>query len=175
MQYRMNKSIKFRESFRPFAPAVLRDHVSTIFEVPATGVDSPYMLFVAPVKEAWRLPIRDEDRANLQSDDIMKRLAVCRSKLQSITHVDYSARLQSVDEERHGRYYRLISRFHQMTGVPVIVNTSFNVASEPIVATPEDAFHCFMKTDIDVLVMENALLFKAEQPAGLKEHIVGSF
>ncbi|CAN5234214.1 carbamoyltransferase [soil metagenome] len=170
MQSRMNRSIKFRESFRPFAPCVLKERAHEVFTVPP-GEDSAYMLSTWYVRDDVRIPL-DEKGARLDEDpDLMTRLSIQRSKLPAITHVDYSARIQTVDEERHGRFYRLLNQFHALTSCPVIVNTSFNVRGEPIVCTPEDALHCFMKTDMDCLVLENYVLEKQAQPADLAEHI----
>lgn len=167
MQQTMNLKIKFRESFRPFAPCVLRECVDTVFEM-RPGEDSPYMLFVAPVREDWRVSLTPEERKRMQDPDLRIRVSVPRSKVPAITHVDYSARIQTVDSERHGRFYRLMRRFYELTGCPVIVNTSFNIRSEPIVCTPEDAYRCFMATEIDSLVLENFLLLKDDQPPGLR-------
>jgi len=168
MQTKMNVKIKFRESFRPFAPCVLREQVHEVFET-RPEEDSPYMLFVAPVREEWRLEPSDEDRRKMEDPDLRVRVSVPRSRVPAITHVDYSARLQTVDAERHGRYYRLIRRFFERTGCPVIVNTSFNIRGEPIVCTPEHAFRCFMATDMEALVLEDFLLLKDRQSAGLLE------
>jgi carbamoyltransferase len=166
MQRTMNLKIKFRESFRPFAPVVLREHAHEVFEVPP-GADLPYMLFVAPVREEWRTTLDDEERRRMEDPDLTVRVSVARSRLPAITHVDYSARVQTVDEERHGRFYHLLRRFHDHTGCPVVVNTSFNIRGEPIVCTPADAVRCFLATDMDALVLENRLLLKASQPTGL--------
>jgi carbamoyltransferase len=125
------------------------------------------MLFVAPVRDEWRVELSDEDRRRMRDPDLRTRVSVVRSRLPAITHVDFSARIQTVDAERHGRYYRMMRRFHERTGCPVIVNTSFNIRGEPIVCTPEDAFRCFMATDMDALVVEDFVLLKSEQPAGL--------
>ena len=168
MQAKMNVKIKFRESFRPFAPCVLREHVHEVFET-RPEEDSPYMLFVAPVRGAWRLDLSEEDRVKMEDPDLRIRVSVPRSRVPAITHVDYSARLQTVDEERHGRYYRLIRQFYERTGCPVIVNTSFNIRGEPIVCTPEHAFRCFMATDMEALVLGDFLLLKDRQPVGLLE------
>ena len=157
MQSVMNLKIKFRESFRPFAPIVLAEHAHEIFDM-AGGQDSPYMLVVSPVTEEMRLEEDDGDTSGLD------KLKVTRSKVPAITHVDHSARVQTVDEDRNPRLHRLMTRFYERTGSPVLINTSFNVRGEPIVCTPEDAFHCFMGTDMDVLVLENHLLLKTEQP-----------
>ncbi|MGH7506124.1 MAG: carbamoyltransferase C-terminal domain-containing protein, partial [Longimicrobiales bacterium] len=170
MQQTMNLKIKFRESFRPFAPCVLRDHVHEVFET-AIREDSPYMLFVAPVRHEHRLPIDAEAQERMSDPDLRVRVSVPRSTLPAITHVDHSARMQTVDDERHGRFARLMEQFRARTGCPVIVNTSFNIRGEPIVCTPEDAFRCFMATDMDGLVLEDHLLLKAEQPAGLAEDV----
>jgi carbamoyltransferase len=161
MQKVMNLKIKFRESFRPFAPSVLSEKAGAYFEM-ATDKDSPYMLLVAPLREDRRTPIGGEFD-HLKGVD---KLNVRRSEVPAITHVDYSARVQTVDANRHGRYYRLIKRFEDMTGCPVIINTSFNVRGEPIVCSPEHAYHCFMATNMDVLVIEDYVLLKSEQPAG---------
>lgn len=168
MQANMNLKIKFRESFRPFAPSVLRDHVDEVFEM-RSQEDSPYMLLVAPVREALRTTLTPEQRQHLSSDDLRLRASVSNSELPAISHVDYSARVQTVDAERHGRYYRLLRRFHELTSCPVIVNTSFNIRGEPIVRTPEEAYRCFMATDIDCLVLEDHILFKKDQPEGLQQ------
>ncbi len=157
MQSQMNLKIKFRESFRPFAPSVLRERVSDYFDLDS---DSPYMLLVAPVREDRRIPFTDDE----QSLFGIEKLNVPRSDIPAVTHVDYSARVQSVDEERNGAYYRLIAAFEQRTGCPVVVNTSFNVRGEPIVCTPEDAYRCFMRTDMDVLVIDSFFLRKEDQP-----------
>jgi carbamoyltransferase len=163
MQRTMNLKIKYRESFRPFAPCVLRDHVADVFEM-RVNEDSPYMLQVAPVREALRMPLSARQRREMLADDLCVRASVPRSSLPAVTHVDYSARVQTVDPERHGRYHRLIQRFYERTGCPVIVNTSFNIRAEPIVCTPEDAYRCFMATDIDCLVVEDQILHKDAQP-----------
>jgi carbamoyltransferase len=155
MQSVMNQKIKFRESFRPFAPAVLLDHVDDWFERTA-GEESPYMCLVAPVAAAQRTRAGDHAQG-------FDKLGVVRSTIPAVTHVDLSARLQTVDAERHGRFHLLLERFHRLTGCPVLVNTSFNVRGEPIVCTPHDAFRCFMATGMDVLIVEDAVLFKAEQ------------
>jgi carbamoyltransferase len=166
MQQKMNVKIKFRESFRPFAPCVLREHVDQYFEM-RPEEDSPYMLLVAPVKERWRTTLSEEDRRKMEDPDLRVRLSVPRSTVPTITHVDYSARVQTVDAERHGRFYRLIRRFYEATGCPVIVNTSFNIRGEPIVCTPEDAYRCFLATDMDCLVLENHVLLKEDQAFSL--------
>ncbi len=162
MQAAMNLKIKFRESFRPFAPSVLRERASEFFAL-GPQHESPYMLQVAPLLESQRVPLSEDDRRVMATaSDLFKRLHVVRSKLPAITHVDYSARIQTVDEKRHGRYYRLIKAFEHLTGSPVIVNTSFNVRGEPIVCTPEQAYRCFLGTDMDALVLENCVLLKEQ-------------
>jgi carbamoyltransferase len=165
MQQKMNLKIKYRESFRPFAPCVLREYVDSVFEM-RPGEDSPYMLLVAPVRYAWRTTLSEDDQRRLQDPDLRIRVAVPRSRVPAITHVDYSARIQTVDADRHGRLYRLMRRFHALTDCPVIVNTSFNIRGEPIVCTPSDAYQCFLATEMDVLVLENCILLKEAQPVG---------
>jgi len=161
MQEVMNLKIKFRESFRPFAPAVLREDVHEYFDM-RVGEDSPYMLLVAPVNpDKLRAPA---DGANNAKG--LDRLKVTRSVIPAVTHVDCSARVQTVDRERHPRFCRIIEAFKRKTGCPVVINTSFNVRGEPIVNTPEDAYRCFMGTNMDALVIENFVLLKDEQPDG---------
>jgi len=162
MQTVMNLKVKYRESFRPFAPCVLREHVDQYFDMRA-GEDSPYMLLVAPVKEHRRKPLTPEQQ-KLQGIELLK---APRSEVPAITHVDYSARVQTVDDTRHPRLRRLMSKFHEVTGCPVIVNTSFNLSWEPIVNRPEEAYRTFMSSDIDVLVLNNAVLVKDNQQANL--------
>ena len=163
MQQKMNLSIKYRESFRPFAPCVLRERVDSVFET-RPNEDSPYMLQVAQVRQDWRLTPTDEEQRLMQDPDLRIRVAVPRSRIPAVTHVDYSARIQTVDADRHGRFYRLMRRFDDLTDCPVVVNTSFNIRGEPIVCTPLDAFLCFLGTEMDVLVLENCLLLKDAQP-----------
>ena len=160
-QTQMNLSIKYRESFRPFAPSVLEEKTAEYFEL---DTPSPYMLLVASVKEEIRAPLSKEDQETMADPDLLKRVRLKRSSLPAITHVDYSARVQSVSANRNDRYYRLIKKFDQRTGSGVIVNTSFNVKGEPIVHTPQDAYRCFMATEMDILVLENHVLIKSEQP-----------
>jgi carbamoyltransferase len=160
MQATMNLKIKFRESFRPFAPVVLQEHAHEWFGM-RPGQESPYMLLVAPVLEGHRVPIPADQQQLMQTDpDLRRRVNVVRSSVPAITHVDYSARVQTVDEERNPRFYRLMKAFHALTGCAVLVNTSFNVRGEPIVCTPQDAVRCFLATDMDVLVMEDIMLRK---------------
>jgi carbamoyltransferase len=168
MQQKMNLKIKYRESFRPFAPCVLREHVHQVFEM-RPNEDSAYMLQVAPVRQEWRTELTVEERQRMQDPDLRIRVSVPRSRLPAITHVDYSARIQTVDPVRHGRFYRLMKRFYDVTGCPVIINTSFNIRGEPIVCTPAEALHCFTATEMDVLVLENHVLVKEAQPVGLLE------
>jgi carbamoyltransferase len=167
MQQTMNLKIKYRESFRPFAPCILREHAHRIVEVPE-GEDSPYMLFVADIRPELRASLSPEELERLQDPDLRVRVAVPRSSLPAITHVDYSARVQTVDRERHGRFHRLMQTFLDRTGCPVVVNTSFNIRGEPIVCTPEDAYRCFIATEMDALVLEDYLLLKTAQPAGFE-------
>ena len=158
MQSVMNLKIKFRESFRPFAPAITREHVAEWFEI---DEDSPYMLLVAGVQASQRIPVSD------QAKDLwgIDKLNVPRSTIPAVTHVDYSARIQTVRRDTNPLYYDIIDAFYRQTGCPVIVNTSFNVRGEPIVCTPEDAYRCFMRTNMDALVLENFVLLKEDQPA----------
>ena len=157
MQSVMNLKIKYRESFRPFAPIVLAEKAAEYFDM-AGDTDSPYMLVVSPVAPEQHLPVDEGNTIGLD------KLKIIRSRIPAVTHVDYSARVQTVDRVRNPRLHRLISRFDEKTGCPVLINTSFNVRGEPIVCTPEDAYHCFMGTDMDVLVLENSILLKSEQP-----------
>ncbi|PLX46797.1 MAG: hypothetical protein C0613_16015 [Desulfobulbaceae bacterium] len=158
MQKKMNLKIKYRESFRPFAPSVLEEKAAEWFELEH---DSPYMLLVADVKEDKRCLV-DEDKKNLWG---IKQLQVARSEIPAVTHVDCSARIQTVSRETNPRYHALISAFYRRTGCPVVVNTSFNVRGEPIVESPLDAYRCFMRTEMDVLVLGDCLLLKEEQPS----------
>ncbi|MCX5644803.1 MAG: carbamoyltransferase [Phycisphaerae bacterium] len=169
MQSTMNLKIKFRESFRPFAPCVLREDVAEYFET-RPQEDSPYMLLVAAVREQKRL----RPQANPESLQGLDKLKVKRSVIPAVTHVDYSARIQTVDAERHPRLHKLITAFKQRTGCPVIINTSFNIRGEPIVCSPQDAYRCFMATNMDVLVLENQILYKQEQPQA-KQHEIDEY
>ena len=161
MQKLLNLKVKFRESFRPFAPSVLRENVPEWFDLDA---DSPYMLLVADVRPEHRIAMTPEQQALFGID----KLNVPRSSIPAVTHVDYSARIQTVHADTNPRYHALISRFRDLTGCPIVVNTSFNVRGEPIVCTPEDSFKCFMGTDIEVLAVGNAYLEKSRQPEHLK-------
>ena len=158
MQSVMNLKIKYRESFRPFAPAILAERARDYFDLEEV---SPYMLMVAPVKESLRLPMTDEHSA-LQG---LEQLNAPRSAIPAVTHVDYSARVQTVHAETNARFHALLRAFEEATGNGILVNTSFNIRGEPIVCTPEDAYRCFMSTEMDYLVIENCFLSKAEQPA----------
>jgi carbamoyltransferase len=158
LQSTMNVKTKFRESFRPFAPVVLKERVSDYFDM-APDTDSPYMLLVAPVREERRIAMNGDQPKGLD------KVKAVRSDIPAVTHVDYSARVQTLDRERHGRFYELVKAFEQQTGCPVMINTSFNVRGEPIVCTPEQAYRCFMATNMDALVVERFVLLKADQPA----------
>jgi len=162
MQSIMNLKIKYRESFRPFAPAVKAESVSDWFEIDRK---SPYMLIVAPVKEDKRKPMTEEQEKLFG----IEKLNIPRSELPAVTHVDYSARIQTIHQETNPRFHDLISQFESRTGCPVLINTSFNVRGEPIVSSPEDAYRCFMRTEMDYLVMENILLSKEDQPEQMKD------
>jgi carbamoyltransferase len=168
MQKKLNLKVKYRESFRPFAPSVLREHVSEWFDI---DVDSPYMLMVAPVHERHRREMTSEEQRLFGID----KLNVPRSSVPAVTHVDYSARVQTVHRETNPLYHDLIGRFHRLTGCPVLVNTSFNVRSEPIVCTPEDAFRCFMGSEIDVLAAGSCYLIKDEQDPALRRNYQDEF
>jgi carbamoyltransferase len=162
MQSVMNLKIKYRESFRPFAPAVLAEDVSTYFE---QDRPSPYMLIVAPVRESLRIPMSAEQQRLFG----IEKLNVRRSQIPAVTHVDYSARVQTVHLDTNPRFHALLEKFKERTGCSVLVNTSFNVRGEPIVCTPEDAYRCFMRTEMDYLVVESYLLAKSDQPAWEKD------
>jgi carbamoyltransferase len=170
MQSTMNLKIKFRESFRPFAPVVLRERAAEWFDLDPKH-ESPYMLLVADVLEHRRVSVDAEEKKTMTDDpDLRRRVNVVRSEIPAVTHVDYSARLQTVDLERNPRLYRLLLAFDRLTGCPVLINTSFNVRGEPIVCTPEDAYRCFVATDMDVLVMEDFVIAKdaVTRDAGLQ-------
>jgi carbamoyltransferase len=168
MQATMNLKIKFRESFRPFAPCVLRECVHDWFGM-RPNEDSPYMLLVAPVLDQHRVPAAGPVAAGAGEDDpdLRRRVSTVRSSVPAITHVDYSARVQTIDEQ-HGRFQRLLKMFHEKTGCPILVNTSFNLSWEPIVMTPQEAYHTFMQSEMDVLVLEDCVLRKEQQPLGLR-------
>jgi carbamoyltransferase len=168
MQKLLNLKVKYRESFRPFAPAVLREDVADWFEYDG---DSPYMLVVADVVENHRHQISAEEQSLFGID----KLNVQRSDIPAVTHIDYSARIQTVHKDTNPAYHALISRFKELTGCPVIVNTSFNVRGEPIVCTPEDAFNCFMGTETEMLVIGNTILLKDQQDPTLKRDYKNTF
>jgi carbamoyltransferase len=168
MQSLLNLKVKYRESFRPFAPSVLREDVTQWFELDG---DSPYMLLVADVVERRRRAMSAEEQKLFG----IAKLNVPRSDIPAVTHVDYSARIQTVHRQTNPRYHALISAFKKRTGCPVIVNTSFNVRGEPIVCTPEDAFRCFMGTEIEGLAAGNCFLRKEDQDPGLKRNYEGAF
>jgi carbamoyltransferase len=168
MQKLLNLKVKYRESFRPFAPSVLREHVGEWFDL---DDDSPYMLLVADVSKHCRIEMTADQQLLFGID----KLNVPRSTIPAVTHVDYSARVQTVHADTNPRYHALISRFHELTGCPVIVNTSFNVRGEPIVCTPEDSFRCFMGTEIEILAVEGCLLDKADQDMSLRQRYEGAF
>ncbi|HNQ73511.1 MAG TPA: carbamoyltransferase [Verrucomicrobiota bacterium] len=163
MQARMNLCIKFRESFRPFAPCVLRERAADYFALRADQ-ESPYMLLVADLLEKHRRQLSAAQIHQMRTDpDLRQRINIVRSTLPAVTHLDYSARVQTVDASRHGRFHRLLTAFAEHTGCPVLINTSFNIRGEPIVATPHDAHQCFLATDLDVLVLEDFVLHKEQQ------------
>jgi carbamoyltransferase len=168
MQYNLNMKVKHRESFRPFAPSVLREDVSDWFELDS---DSPYMLIVADVRKDRRRAMTPDEQAHFGID----KLNISRSEIPAVTHVDYSARIQTVHAKTNPLFHRLLTRFKEMTGCPVLVNTSFNVRGEPIVCTPEDAFRCFMGSELDLLVVGNCILRKIEQNASLKQDYSTAF
>jgi len=163
MQKQLNLKIKYRESFRPFAPSILCENVENWFDL---NINSPYMLLVANVKKSRLVDLNDEQKSLFGID----KLNLIRSSVPAITHVDYSARIQTVDANTNPRYYALISKFNEITGCPILVNTSFNIRGEPIICTPTDAFRCFMGTEMDLLVIENYILLKDEQDKNVKEN-----
>ena len=168
MQKNLNLKVKYRESFRPFAPSVLREDLSTWFDM---SVDSPYMLLVSNINTEKKIEMTKEQK-NLFGID---KLNIKRSEIPAVTHVDYSARVQTVTKDSNRRYYDLISKFKEKTGCPLIVNTSFNVRGEPIVNSPTDAFNCFMGTELDYLVIGNCILEKSKQDPNLKKDYTEEF
>ena len=168
MQKELNLKVKFRESFRPFAPSVLREEAANWFEI---DVASPYMLFVANIKKEFQIPM-SHDQKNLFGID---KLNIKRSKVPAVTHVDYSARIQTVNKKTNSRYYKLIKKFNELTKCPILVNTSFNIRGEPIVCSVEDAYRCFIGTNLDILVIEDFILFKSDQNQSLKEDYKKNF
>jgi carbamoyltransferase len=162
MQSALNQKIKFRESFRPFAPCILKEHAHEWFDMPR-GTESPYMMFTFPLRADRRLPLSDAQRQAMEHDpDLPRRLSIARSPVPAVTHVDFSARVQTVDEARNPRLDRLLKTFEALTGCPLLVNTSFNVRGEPIVCTPADAWRVFQATEIDVLVLEDLVVYKSD-------------
>ncbi len=168
MQKNLNLKVKYRESFRPFAPSVLREDLSNWFDL---NVDSPYMLLVANIHRSKKIEMSTEQNKLFG----IEKLNIKRSTIPAVTHVDYSARIQTVNKNTNKRYYDLISKFKEKTGCPVIVNTSFNVRGEPIVNTPTDAFNCFMGTELDYLVIGNCVLDKNKQNKKLKKDYTKEF
>ena len=168
MQRNLNLKVKYRESFRPFAPSILRENLSDWFDI---NVDSPYMLLVANINSKKKIEMTEEQKKLFGID----KLNIKRSEIPAVTHVDYSARIQTVKKNTNNRYYDLISKFNEKTGCPVIVNTSFNVRGEPIVNSPSDAFNCFMGTDLDFLVIGNCILDKNKQNPNLKKNYSNEF
>ena len=163
MQKELNLKVKFRESFRPFAPSILIEDVSNWFDLKN---ESPYMLLVADVKKELQIQMSKEDQTLFGID----KLNIKRSSIPAVTHVDYSARIQTVHKETNPRYHNLLKKFKEITGCPVLVNTSFNVRGEPIVCSIKDAFNCFMGTNLDILVCENFILYKNDQDGSLKKN-----
>jgi carbamoyltransferase len=168
MQKNLNLKVKYRESFRPFAPSILKEDLSNWFNL---NVDSPYMLLVAEIKSDKKIEMTEEQKQLFGID----KLNIKRSEIPAVTHVDYSARIQTVTQKNNKPYYDLISKFKEITGCPVIVNTSFNVRGEPIVNTPTDAFNCFMGTELDYLVIGNCILEKNKQDPNLKKDYTKEF
>ena len=168
MQKELNLKIKFRESFRPFAPSVLKEDLNEWFEL---NVDSPYMLLVSDVKKNIQVPMSKKDKELFGID----KLNIKRSSIPAVTHVDYSARIQTVHQETNPKYYNLIKKFKEITDCPILVNTSFNVRGEPIVCSIEDAFQCFMGTNLDILVCENIVMHKEKQNQSLLKSYQNKF
>jgi carbamoyltransferase len=168
MQKNLNLKVKYRESFRPFAPSILREDLSNWFNL---NVESPYMLLVAEIKSDKKIEMTEEQKQLFGID----KLNIKRSEIPAVTHVDHSARIQTVTQKNNKAYYDLISKFKEITGCPVIVNTSFNVRGEPIVNTPTDAFNCFMGTELDYLVIGNCILDKNKQDPILKKDYTKQF
>ena len=163
MQKNLNLKVKYRESFRPFAPSILKEDLSEWFDM---NVESPYMLLVADINPKKKIQMTDNQKKLFG----IEKLNIKRSEIPAVTHIDYSARIQTVSKETNSRYYDLISKFKEKTGCPVLVNTSFNVRGEPIVNSPTDAFNCFMGTDLDILVIGNCYLKKENQKNELKQN-----
>ena len=168
MQKNLNLKVKYRESFRPFAPSILKEDLSNWFSL---NVESPYMLLVADINDEKKIKMTEEEEQLFGID----KLNIKRSEIPAVTHVDYSARIQTVTQNNNKPYYDLISKFKEITGCPVIVNTSFNVRGEPIVNTPTDAFNCFMGTELDYLIIGNCILEKNKQDQNLKKDYTKQF
>ena len=168
MQKNLNLQVKYRESFRPFAPSVLKEDLSEWFDI---KVDSPYMLLVSRINSKKKIEMTDEQKKLFG----IKKLNVKRSEIPAVTHVDYTARIQSVNKQTNKKYFDLLLKFKEKTGCPVLVNTSFNVRGEPIVNTPTDAFNCFMGTELDYLVIGNCILEKSKQDPNLKKDYTKEF
>ena len=168
MQKELNLKVKFRESFRPFAPSILIDDVANWFDL---DIESPYMLLVANVKKKIQIQINEKDKKLFG----IEKLNIKRSSIPAVTHVDYSSRIQTVHQETNSKYYNLLKKFKEITSCPILVNTSFNVRGEPIVCSIKDAFNCFMGTNLDILVCENFILYKNEQDQNLKKNYQKEF
>ena len=168
MQKNLNLKVKYRESYRPFAPSVLKEDLSDWFEIEA---DSPYMLLVAKIKSKKKIEMTDTQKKLFGID----KLNIKRSEIPAVTHIDYTARIQTVNKNNNKRYYDLINKFKERTGCPILVNTSFNVRGEPIVNTPSDAFRCFMGTELDYLVIGNCILDKNKQNLDLNKDYKNKF
>ena len=168
MYQNLNLKVKYRESFRPFAPSILREDLSNWFDM---NVDSPYMLLVANINSDKKIEMTEKQKKLFGID----KLNIKRSEIPAVTHVDYSARIQTVHKETNPKYHDLINEFKKITNCPVLVNTSFNVRGEPIVCTVDDAFNCFMGTNLDILVIENFLLFKEDQDKSLLKDYKNKF
>jgi carbamoyltransferase len=167
MQKNLNLKIKYRESFRPFAPSVLKEKTKEWFDI---EIESPYMLFVADIKKDKKINVK-----NLENYKGLDKLKLTRSTIPSVTHVDYSARIQTVDKKFNEKFYNLINEFYKLSECPMLINTSFNVRGEPIVCTPIDAFHCFMGTELDILVCENFIMYKEKQDLNLSVNYKDKF
>ena len=168
MQKNLNLKVKFRESFRPFAPSIIREDVSSWFDLKN---ESPYMLLVADIHKSIKKEMTDDENKLFG----INKLNIKRSDIPAVTHVDYSARIQTVHEDTNPRYYKLLQNFKKITNCPILVNTSFNVRGEPIVCAVEDAYRCFMGTDLDILVCENFILYKDQQNADLRKEYKNKF
>jgi len=168
MQKQLNLKVKFRESFRPFAPSVLREDLNDWFDL---DCDSPYMLLVSDIKKKLQIPMSEKDQKLFGID----KLNIARSSIPAVTHVDYSARIQTVHQDTNPKYYNLIKKFKEITNCPILVNTSFNVRGEPIVCSVDDAFNCFMGTNLDILVCENFILYKQKQDSNLLKSYKNKF